>query len=529
MQVSIFKDAFTPHSPVHKHVLDILEDIRKGVTKSQVLAIRNAYTKVIETNFKQKLPSICFSGTFDMRTDDGLLQHSGLICLDFDNITQNAGDTDELQRVKYQICKSPYVFACFISPTGTGLKVLVKIPADAAAHAKHFEGLRVHFCEYWPHIDQKCSNISRLCFQGWDPDIYINTSAEVFSQSEKDVWKTKHSLQDRRYRAQLVIPKNLPTYIAIDKKLMKLLSVYFALKPLYYSGVITKAKSRYREIAEYLNIGESTLRMRLGMLRKAELVRFDKAGNLYLASREKLCQWIKKQEHINEIFNEEPKINHKHCHSIDNYSKYNEDPADMNHEHLLRTLVIEEYRQRQKNVIEDKIFLKEKYSEKCESLLKKGVSPDETWDRYYQRVSQHLLVNKKLRQQKTLMMADKETVDALVRKHQGIYNTQRRDDMSIDPGDFIFPDIDPVSTLSCWGVARIFGLCSPSSGHYWENILLNEGLLAVKNRCLPVKEHSPVMYKRRYSKHCGIYSRKSKKTGAVAHFLTLSNEIEPML
>ena len=31
------------------------------------------------------MPSICFSGTFSRREDKAIIQHSGLICLDFDN------------------------------------------------------------------------------------------------------------------------------------------------------------------------------------------------------------------------------------------------------------------------------------------------------------------------------------------------------------------------------------------------------------------------------------------------------------
>ena len=42
--------------------------------------------------------------------------------------------------VKFE--KSKFVFAVFLSPSGNGIKVLIKIPADADNHKKYFNALR---------------------------------------------------------------------------------------------------------------------------------------------------------------------------------------------------------------------------------------------------------------------------------------------------------------------------------------------------------------------------------------------------
>lgn len=73
--------------------------------------------------------------------DTSLTEHSGLICLDFDGYPKVKTMLDD----KAAISKNPYVFAVFISPSGNGLKVLVKIPKDKDNHVNYFQSLQKHF------------------------------------------------------------------------------------------------------------------------------------------------------------------------------------------------------------------------------------------------------------------------------------------------------------------------------------------------------------------------------------------------
>ena len=90
--------------------------------------------------------------------DKSCIEHSGFICLDFDKTTKE----EILQNSKY-------IYAAFLSPTGTGVKVLVRIPADISTHGARFDALR----EYFNHasFDPKTRDLSRLCFDSYDPDI----------------------------------------------------------------------------------------------------------------------------------------------------------------------------------------------------------------------------------------------------------------------------------------------------------------------------------------------------------------------
>jgi hypothetical protein len=54
-----------------------------------------------------------------------LLAPSGLLCADLDNLGKR------LTEVRAKLAKSPYLFALFTSPTGNGLKAVLRVPADA--------------------------------------------------------------------------------------------------------------------------------------------------------------------------------------------------------------------------------------------------------------------------------------------------------------------------------------------------------------------------------------------------------------
>ena len=89
-----------------------------------VKKIRLEKNKSERNEMKKMLPSICFSGTFNKRADTSIIEHSGLVCLDFDGYEKQK----DLLQDKEMLTKNKYVFSVFISPSGNGLKVLVKIP-----------------------------------------------------------------------------------------------------------------------------------------------------------------------------------------------------------------------------------------------------------------------------------------------------------------------------------------------------------------------------------------------------------------
>lgn len=122
---------------------------------------------------KRELPVVMFSGKFEGRKDEDLKEHSGVIVLDFDHIdvanSKNALATDE------------YILSCWVSPSGDGLKALVKI-AQPRKHRDHFRAIASYMDrQYGLEVDSTGQNESRLCFESYDPEIIINEDSKVFT------------------------------------------------------------------------------------------------------------------------------------------------------------------------------------------------------------------------------------------------------------------------------------------------------------------------------------------------------------
>jgi len=168
-KVSIYKD-FNDLQGHTISVLGALERIRNGKSKALVEQAREAKTKKEADELKKKLPAVCFSGTFSKRKDSELLEHSGYIVLDFDNV-------EDMAQKRSELCSVRYITAVWESPSGKGLKALVQIEWKTK-HKEHFDSLMSEM----PDIDKTGRNVSRLCFESYDPELYYNPNAEMYTK-----------------------------------------------------------------------------------------------------------------------------------------------------------------------------------------------------------------------------------------------------------------------------------------------------------------------------------------------------------
>ena len=175
MIATLFKNIKETSTPYHLNIDDILKRIQRGDSKEKILKIRSEKEKSKRNELKKNLPSICFSGKFRERSANKIIEHSGFICLDFDDFN----DLEEVQSYKESFTKDEYTYACFISPSGNGLKVLVKIPNEKHNHKKYFEALEDYYNT--KHFDISGSDVSRVCYESFDADIYINKESKVFT------------------------------------------------------------------------------------------------------------------------------------------------------------------------------------------------------------------------------------------------------------------------------------------------------------------------------------------------------------
>lgn len=121
-----------------------------------------------------KLPAVLFSGEFSSRSDDNIQEHSGFIVLDFDHV--------DVDRTKKVLATDDYIYSCWTSPSGTGVKALVNI-THPERHRDHFRALVRYFDgRYGLELDGSGINESRACFESYDPDIVIKTTCDKFGK-----------------------------------------------------------------------------------------------------------------------------------------------------------------------------------------------------------------------------------------------------------------------------------------------------------------------------------------------------------
>jgi len=188
--VTIFKNIRETATPFHKDVHVILDRIKEGASKDIVKNIRSEKNKTERNEIKKQLPAICFSGKFNKRSDASIIEHSGIICLDFDGYDKQK----YLLQEKENLTRDKYVYSVFISPSGNGLKALVKIPKDIDNHVNYFNSLEKHFNS--KYFDTTSKNISRVCYESYDPLIYVNLNSSIWSEIEDLEYKEMVSHRD---------------------------------------------------------------------------------------------------------------------------------------------------------------------------------------------------------------------------------------------------------------------------------------------------------------------------------------------
>lgn len=179
-QFSFFQGGITNISKGQDVSLEFaLDYIRTGKEYDLIRQVRAEKDPDKKKDLKKGLSYFLFSGTFFKREAKGLNQHSGLICLDFDHVTQ-------MDSLRLQLQSDQHIVALFISPSGDGLKVL--IPIEGSKHKESFLALETYFKEnYQLEVDKSGKDVSRACFVSYDDNLYYNPEAKLFTLTVEHV------------------------------------------------------------------------------------------------------------------------------------------------------------------------------------------------------------------------------------------------------------------------------------------------------------------------------------------------------
>ena len=152
----------------------VIADIRGGKWAKEIAALRTA-TGDVADRLKKNLPGILWTGTFGSRKNDGIEHFSGYLCADIDKVPDRLGELHDIAR------HDPHTVAAFVSPSGTGFKIVfqVPVPADATHHQHNFNAVRAHVAtHYHAPVDEAAKDVARLCFVSHDAEAFFKTDAE---------------------------------------------------------------------------------------------------------------------------------------------------------------------------------------------------------------------------------------------------------------------------------------------------------------------------------------------------------------
>jgi hypothetical protein len=200
MNVVLFKNFSEVTQPHTTTLVKALDRIKTGASKDKILEIRRKVSVGEDYEADKKdLPCVLFSvakvkmtiskrdiETF--REDASVVEHSGVFTLDWDSCDV----THKLEQLK----KDPYILAAWLSPSGTGVRALVKCPPNIDSHNLYYTA----FLDRYPELDSTSRNISRVTFESYDPSIFINWNSLVWDKklNEEERRKNKEKNENRR-------------------------------------------------------------------------------------------------------------------------------------------------------------------------------------------------------------------------------------------------------------------------------------------------------------------------------------------
>lgn len=169
----------TPHNFIKKPIEQHRELLKSG-KKEEAAQIKN------------KLPALTFSAYAPgKRVLQNIEYYNQLILLDFDRILDV-----QMEEVRRRIKNDPHTLMMFTSPSGNGLKVLVKVDSGLEYHKVAYQQVANYYFKITGiDPDRSGSDPLRLCYISHDPYLYQNKNCNVFNIDTTEEQKRQKQLQ----------------------------------------------------------------------------------------------------------------------------------------------------------------------------------------------------------------------------------------------------------------------------------------------------------------------------------------------
>ena len=131
---------------------------------------------------KRSMPCYTPSGVFEVRNSEGLIKHSGVLCVEWDKV-------EDVDALKDLLGGLPFIFYAGLSCSGRGVFALIKI-ADPTKHREYFRALSEYFGGIGHKVDESGKDVCRLRVARWDGSPVFNPDSEVWNELPRVVTPT---------------------------------------------------------------------------------------------------------------------------------------------------------------------------------------------------------------------------------------------------------------------------------------------------------------------------------------------------
>ncbi len=163
-----------------------LVKIKSGYYSLVVNPCREAFRRNKDeyAKLKSKLPAITFCGLFKgSHKKENLIFYNNLVIVDIDHIP-----IEQIEDIKEKLFLDKYIFACWLSPSGIGLKALVCVESNPIMHKFCFDRILDYLlANYEIQADVSGSDVCRLCFVSHDEKLFCKKHIETFPMSGRSM------------------------------------------------------------------------------------------------------------------------------------------------------------------------------------------------------------------------------------------------------------------------------------------------------------------------------------------------------
>lgn len=171
MNVSYFSDIYNSRTPIGSLPLATIlfsERVRARVEALRALPYGSEAFQLA----KRQMPCYTPSGVFEVRNSEGLIKHSGVLCIEWDKV-------EDVDALKDLLGGLPFVYYAGLSCSGRGVFALIKI-AEPPKHREYFKALANYFGGIGYKVDESGKDVCRLRVASWDGSPVFNPDSEVW-------------------------------------------------------------------------------------------------------------------------------------------------------------------------------------------------------------------------------------------------------------------------------------------------------------------------------------------------------------